>query len=95
MAPESEAVMELKTKWVWKVAGVGFEPVLENSVLREQLAVFKRKYPRPRLTVLEKLFWVLRATVLVRLGTSSVRDHPGRCGPMASSRIRPLLARDF
>jgi hypothetical protein len=51
--------MELKTKWVWKVAGVGFEPVLENSVLREQLAVFKRKYPRPRLAVLEKLFWVL------------------------------------
>jgi putative transposase len=32
---------------------------LENLVLRQQLVVFKRKHPRPRLTGLDKLFWVL------------------------------------
>src|ERR1022692_1209822 len=33
--------------------------LLENLVLRQQLAVLKRKHPRPRLRVLDKLFWVL------------------------------------
>jgi putative transposase len=33
--------------------------LLENLVLRQQLAVLKRKHPRPRLGVIDKLFWVL------------------------------------
>src|SRR5664280_2870224 len=33
--------------------------VLENLALRQQLAVFKRKQPRPRLGVVDKLFWVV------------------------------------
>src|SRR5277367_6063952 len=32
--------------------------VLENFVLRQQLAVLKRRRPRPRLDLLDKLFWV-------------------------------------
>jgi hypothetical protein len=32
--------------------------VLENLVLRQQLAVLKRRHPRPRLDLLDKLFWV-------------------------------------
>src|ERR1700693_5119358 len=32
--------------------------VLENLVLRQQLAVFKRRHPRPRLKLLDKVFWV-------------------------------------
>jgi putative transposase len=32
--------------------------LLENLVLRQQLAVFKRRRPRPRLDILDKLFWV-------------------------------------
>jgi putative transposase len=32
--------------------------LLENLVLREQLAVFKHRHPRPGLTLLDKLFWV-------------------------------------
>ena len=36
--------------------------LLENLVIRQQLAVFKRKYPRPRLRLLDKLFWVLART---------------------------------
>ncbi len=33
--------------------------MLENLALRQQLAVFKRKQPRPRLGAMDKLFWVL------------------------------------
>jgi len=33
--------------------------VLENLALRQQLAVLKRKHPRPKLGPLDKLFWVL------------------------------------
>jgi putative transposase len=32
--------------------------LLENLTLRQQLAVFKRRHPRPRLHLLDKLFWV-------------------------------------
>ena len=31
---------------------------LESVALRQQLAVFKRKQPRPRLNRLDRLFWV-------------------------------------
>jgi putative transposase len=33
--------------------------LLENLALRQQLAAFKRKHPRPRLAAVDKLFWVL------------------------------------
>src|SRR5271154_5990676 len=33
--------------------------MLENLALRQQLAVLRRKHPRPRLGPLDKLFWVL------------------------------------
>ena len=33
--------------------------LLENLVLRQQLATLKRRRPRPRLGILDKLFWVL------------------------------------
>jgi putative transposase len=32
--------------------------LLENLALRQQLAVFKRRHPKPRLNLLDKLFWV-------------------------------------
>jgi putative transposase len=33
--------------------------LLENLALRQQLTVLKRRHPRPRLDVLDKLFWVV------------------------------------
>jgi putative transposase len=33
--------------------------LLENLALRQQLSVLKRRHPRPRLYVLDRLFWVL------------------------------------
>ena len=32
--------------------------ILENLALRQQLVTLKRRHPRPRLDLLEKLFWV-------------------------------------
>ena len=32
--------------------------LLDNLALRQQLAVLKRRHPRPRLDLLDKLFWV-------------------------------------
>jgi putative transposase len=32
--------------------------LLENLALRQQLAVWKRRRPQPRLSVSDKLFWV-------------------------------------
>jgi hypothetical protein len=33
--------------------------MLENLALRQQLAVLKRKHPRPKLGPLDKRFWVV------------------------------------
>src|SRR5712672_4547185 len=33
--------------------------LLENLALRQQLAVLKRRHPRPRLLAFDKFFWVL------------------------------------
>src|SRR5262249_43665494 len=35
------------------------ELALENLALRQQLAVWKRRQPRPRLTEMDRIFWVL------------------------------------
>jgi hypothetical protein len=32
--------------------------LLENLVLRQQLAVLKRKHPKPRMDAVDKIFWV-------------------------------------
>src|SRR5450759_2679963 len=37
--------------------------VLENLILRQQLTVLKRRPPKPRLTLLDKLFWVVARSV--------------------------------
>ena len=41
--------------------------MLENLALRQQLVVLKRKHPKPRLGLLDKLFWVDASPTLVRL----------------------------
>ena len=38
--------------------------LLENLAPRQQLAVLKRKSPRPRPTLFDKLFWVLARRLL-------------------------------
>src|SRR5256884_7345690 len=52
------------------------ELALENLALRQQLAVWKARQPRPRLTEMDRIFWVL----LSRLWTSW-RDSVHVYGP--------------
>ncbi|PYU54116.1 MAG: integrase [Acidobacteria bacterium] len=40
--------------------------VLENLMLRQQLAVLKRRHPRPSLGPFDKLFWVIARRVIAR-----------------------------
>ena len=57
--------------------------MLENLALRQQLAVLKRKHPRPQLGPLDKLFWVLalrfwsrwKETLFLVLPETVVRWH--------------------
>ncbi len=46
--------------WVWSCAAfVPVELLTENLALRQQLSVFKRRHPRPKLTAADRLFWLL------------------------------------
>jgi len=40
--------------------------LLENLALRQQLAVLKRKHPRPRMGAVDKIFWVFACRFWVR-----------------------------
>src|SRR5215471_15792664 len=77
--------------------------LLENLALRQQLVVLKRKHPRPRLTAMDKFFWVLlqrfwsgwKEAVSIVSPDTVVRWH--RAGFMlywrAISRARRLIGR--
>ena len=43
-------------RWFASCARVG--ALVENLALRQQLAVLKRRHPRPRLDLVDRLFWV-------------------------------------
>ena len=68
--------------------------LLENLTLRQQLAVFKRRHPRPKLHLLDKLFWVAarrgwsdwKQSLIIVLPETVVKWHRagfdlGRVGP--------------
>jgi hypothetical protein len=77
--------------------------LLENLALRQQLAVLKRRHPRPRLSAFDKFFWVLarrfwsgwKQTLIVVDPETVVRWH--RSGfalyPRVISRARRVTGR--
>ena len=74
--------------------------LLENLALRQQLAVLKRRHPRPKLSPLDKLCWA-RLPVLVRSEAGSHGCHgrrewdtlraPRRKAKACGARARSLL----
>src|SRR2546430_11637115 len=50
--------------------------VLENLMLRQQLAVLKRRHPRPSLGPFDKLFWVIARRVIARRVWASLQGIP-------------------
>jgi hypothetical protein len=70
--------------------------LLENFALRQQLAVLKRKHPRPRIGAVDKIFWFLarrfwstwkQSLVLVNPETV-VRWHPAGFRPVLEFDLR-------
>jgi hypothetical protein len=67
--------------------------LLENLALRQQLAVFKRRHPRTRLTFLDKLFWVAARQICSDWKQFLIASRHGRA--MAPIRVCALLALNF
>ena len=65
--------------------------MLENLALRQQLAVLKRKHPKPTLGAVDKLFWVLARHFSAAM-EGDAHYRPARNGrSMASGRIQTVL----
>ena len=64
--------------------------LLENLVLRQQLAVLKRRHPRPRLELLDKLFWVAVRRSWSGWQQSLIVVTPETVGALAQGRIPRL-----
>src|SRR3984893_8019856 len=78
--------------------------VLENLVLRQQLAVLKRRHRRPSLGLLDKFFWVVvrrfwsgwkRALIENQSGANGLRFQALRRGAPIQRRKRLNMARSY
>jgi hypothetical protein len=62
--------------------------LLENLVLRQQLVALKRRRPRPRLAVFDKLFWLLARRFWSRWKQALIVVSPETCGVVPLSETR-------
>jgi hypothetical protein len=69
--------------------------LLENLALRQQLAVLKRRHPKPRIGVLDKLFWVALRRFWSGRKQSLIVVTPRDCSPVAPGRFPLILAADL
>jgi hypothetical protein len=67
------------------------ELALENLALRQQLAVWKARQPRPRLTDMDRIFWVLLSRAMDELATVVAAGAAGDRSRLASAGISTLL----
>jgi len=69
--------------------------LLENLALRQQLAVLKRRHPRPKLSPLDKLFWALACQFWSAWKQALLVVTPRDRGPLPSRRLPPVLESDL
>src|ERR1700752_3581130 len=69
--------------------------LLENLALRQQLAVLKRKHPKPRMEAVDKIFWVFARRFWGAWKQSLVLVNPETVVPLASCRVSPVLEFDL
>ena len=69
--------------------------LLENLALRQQLAVFKRRHPKPRLNLLDKLFWVSARRIWSEWKDSLIVVAPETVVGWHRSRLPFVLALDL
>jgi hypothetical protein len=65
--------------------------VMENLVLRQQLAVLKRARHRPPLRPIDRAFWVVVSRRLVAMGRRARDRQAGDRDRVAPPRLRSLL----
>jgi hypothetical protein len=65
--------------------------LLENFALRQQLAVLKRRDPRPRMAVSDRLFWVLLRRFWSPWKQAQISRSTGNGGAMAPRGLQSLL----
>jgi len=65
--------------------------MLENLALRQQLAVFKRQQPRPRLGAIDKLFWVVARRFWAHWEKALFIVLPDTVVRLASIRVQTVL----
>src|SRR6267142_6737151 len=63
------------------------ELALENLALRQQLAVWKAREPRPRLTRMDQIFWVLLSRVLAAYAAGGAAGDSGWLAPAGISTV--------
>src|SRR5438132_1329796 len=51
--------LALMLRWLRALCRLRGELALENLALRQQLTVMSRRHPRPRLTSVDRFFWVM------------------------------------
>ena len=66
--------------------------LIENLVLRQQLAVFKRKHSRPRLAGMDKCFWIVVRRFWSSWKTALIVVTPDTVGHLSYSQV-PALAK--
>ena len=77
-----------------RLLGSGSEAiVLENLALRRQLIVFKRKTRRPRVTTLDRLFWIGLSSIWKRWRQALIIFHPDTIVRWRRERFRKFWAR--
>ena len=71
------------------------ELLLENLALRQQLLALHTKRPRPRLSSVNKLFWVVLRRVWSDWKRSLILVGPESRGSLASDRLSIVLELDI
>jgi len=69
--------------------------LLENLALRQQIAVLKRRHPRPRLDLARQALLGRHSSILVRMATIPHCGHAGNRGALAQGRIPFVLEADL
>jgi hypothetical protein len=70
----------------------GMDTSLEILALRQQVAVLKRKRPRPSLNRLDRFFWTMLRHIWPRWSDCSGHCETGDGGRTASGGLSPVLA---
>src|SRR6516164_6691255 len=80
----------ISIRFIFLVLGGQKQVALENAALRQQLAVFKRNIPRPKLNNRDRLFWIGLYLIWQDRKSALIRAAGNR-NVLASPAVQTLL----